>query len=144
MKNDRISRFDMAVCASERHKTEFAVIAPAEMKDEDPTDITLKINAFIDFHLAIKPNVPVVLFDINNIDEAGTPVYNIDLDGGALYHLPESTYPYLDEFVKDTPFLVSKELLTNVLENNKVNASIFDALTDVRAQHGLVVLGMHK
>lgn len=142
MKKDRISRFDIAICKSEKHDVQFGIIAPELMTDVDESDITIKTQALIDFHIAIKPNVPVVLFDIENTREVGSPIWNIDSET-RLYHIPEESYPHLDEFVQETAFLVTQDILTKLFDKQKLFSSIFSALPIIREEQGLVVLGLY-
>ena len=144
MRPERILRFEIAFCTSQRHKTQCVVVPPNEIQEADPDDIALKIEAFINFHLAIKPNVPVILFDIEDISDVGTAVYQIDLDGWTLYHLPERSYPFLQEFITETPYLISKELVSYLIEADKVEESIFASLQQIRNEKGLVILGLHR
>lgn len=142
MKQDRIIGFETAFKKSVKHNIDFAIIAPNTLEEVQKSDIDLKSKAFIDFHIAIRPNTPVVLFDIENTIEAGSPVWNIDKDK-KLYHLPESTYPYLDEFVLETAFLLTQNIVIHILNKSKVHSGIFGVLAEIRKETGLTVLGLY-
>ena len=108
IKPDRITHFEVAFRKSQKHGVKFNIIAPNTLEELDKARINLKSQLFIDFHIAISPNVPVVLFEINSPQEVGSPVWNINLNGSRLYHIPPKSYSYLDEFVNETEFLISQ------------------------------------
>lgn len=145
MRKDRHSCFSMIVGVSELHKIKYVGVNSAMAMDtEVQANINNKIRIFTDFHISIVPNVPVILFELEDINsDVGSPVFNLDLEGRALYHLPDWTYPYLEDIVKDAPFIISYELLRFFIEKNKVHASIFSELEGIREELGLVVLGLH-
>ena len=146
---DRIDSFDVSLYKSALHDLEFAVIYPNSIANETDNNVIEKrnlfvesrIKQFIDFHIAIRPRVATVLFSISEHANVGSPVFNLADKENKLYNIPKSMYPYLEEIVVESPFVVSNTLLTHVIENKQIHKSVFTSLPDYYQENGLVVLG---
>lgn len=148
MRQDRITGFDVAFRKSEKHKIKFGIVYPdsiIDIEDAEIDELQVKIKAFLDFHIAIKPNdASVILFDIDSRIDIGSPIWNIDLKGKRLYHLPERLYGNLDELVQETPFIASHNILIDIINNQKTFASIFNILPTIYTNRGLIALGLYN
>lgn len=146
MKADRISRFDIAVCASELHNLKFAIAVPEALSEipeaeleAKQAELKAKQQMFIDFHLAHRPLTPVIIFELAETHNVGSPLYN-NIDGSKIYHLPPECYPQLEEIVADSAFVLSQSLLKEIVDKNRLDTSIFTSLEKYWAD-GLLVLG---
>jgi len=142
MKENRITTFDIKICLSQRHQLKFCVVSPNEFQHDAAFGIAQKIKIFTDYHLAIRPQVPVILFELETLANVGAPLYKRDPETN-VYHLPPDLYPMLEESLKETEFLVSYTLLKKIIEADKVYTSILDTLETVYENDGLNVLGVH-
>lgn len=141
MKENRIQSFDIKICLSQRQQLRFCVVRPTDQVPSE-TDIDTKIGIFIDYHLAIRPQVPVILFELENLINVGAPLYkHQDI---TVYHVPPANYRTLEESIEATDFLVSHTLLKKIIEGDKIYASILDSLDTIYAEDGLNVLGFHN
>lgn len=138
----RLTRFDIAVCHHQRDRLKFAIVSPTQLDSTDPSEIEKKTQAFMDFHHAINPRTPVILFQLENLIEVGSPLYHCE-DGSTLYHLPRMTYTFIDELIKETEFLLSYSLLSKIVNANKVYDSIFTILEKEWDDTGLLVIGRY-
>lgn len=146
---EHIDSFDISLYKSELHRLDFAIVYPESITEETDVDTIKARNAFannrikqfIDFHIAIKPNVAVVLFSISQFALPGSPVFNLDNTGKALYHIPKKLYRYLEDMVVESPFLVSNSLLIHIIEQQKLHKSVFASLDTFHQENGLIVLG---
>ena len=133
---DNIERFNLQICSEKRHYRQFCVVSPSPNVSEN---VELKIDMFLKYHLAFRPDVPVVLFELEDLHNVGSPLYRYqDI---VLYHLPPTVYELLDDSVKETDFIISHKLMVKLIETNKVYTSIFQCLLEVQQNDGLNVLG---
>lgn len=139
MRKDRISQFQISVCKSELHELEFALVFPPDTNDPIDTQEQL-CDAFIKYHLAIKPNCPVVLFQLETLLNVGSPLYQGTCP--TIYHLPPSCYDSIEGFIHEGVFCVSQSYLIHVIEAGKLNHSLFSLLEPTRQELGLNVLGI--
>ena len=144
MRPDTLDGFEIAIYHAERSKLKFAAVAPSTLSEVNETDLHYKIKAYREFHLAIKPDNSVALFEINEFAETGSPVLSLDGKGKKLYHIPLSLYPRLDEIIKEELFIVSDSLLKQIIENGNTHESIYVALTKEHKENGLTVLGLQQ
>ena len=138
MKENRITSFDIKICFSQRHNLKFCVIAPNGFEHEDVARISDNIDIFINYNLAIRPNVPVILFELENKMNCGAKLYKHQ--GLSIYHLPPMRYATLEESIKESFFIISDALLIKLIDG-KFHTSIIDFLPDIQASTGLNVLG---
>ena len=141
MRENRITTFDIKICLAQRQNLKFCVVSPGDFGDGDSLDIAQKIGIFTAYHLAIRPEVPVILFELESLVNTGSPLYKHD-ERTRVYHLPPNLYPTLEENLKETEFLLSHTLLKNIIETDKVYSSILDCLSAVHETDGLNVLGV--
>ncbi len=139
-----IDVFHINVCRSERYFVDFAIVSPEPVSMADP-ELQQFMEAFISFHLAIKPNVPVILFEIESLVGVGSRVF-----GGnegcqfPIYHLPPDAYNKLENIVQETYYCVAQTFLNHVIGCDRLNNSIFSDLAGIRQELGLVVLGVYR
>lgn len=143
MKKERIDDFEIRISRSNRFKLDYAVVCPKRFSDEDGVEIDGLARTFINVHLAIVPNVPVLLFQIDPDAEVGSPIYNLNTEGSQVHHIPPRCYAYLDEIAVEAPYIVSLSVVSRILERNRANKSIFDGWEEERSEHGLFLLGVH-
>ena len=149
MRTDKISSFRMEVCQSSLQKLEFAIVYPSRgiLNDlagtQKISDIkTILERSYINYHLAIKPEVPVVLFQLVSLHDVGTKVYGGSEGCPEIYHLPPRIYDNLEDVVRDDAFIVSENYLEMVIRAKCLNKSIFGLLHKARQEVGLNVLGI--
>ena len=142
MRQDKISQFQIQICNSALHKLDFALVYPPNQL-VSPTTNDILTTAFISYHLAIKPNVPVVLFQLASLHDVGTKVYGGNVNCPEIYHLPPRLYPELEDVVAEGVFCVSQSYLEQVIRSKCLNKSIFSGLDGVRQELGLNVLGVN-
>ena len=141
MKENRITAFDIKICLSQRQQLKFCVVSPNEFQHDAAAGLAAKIKIFTDYHLAIRPNVPVILFELETPANIGAPLYKPD-EKTTVYHVPPDEYPTLEESLKETDFLISYTLLKKIIEADKVYTSLLDSLGAFYEENGLNVLGV--
>ena len=142
MRADNISSFQIDVCKSELYKIEFALVYPPGVEYSQAAIDTL-VNGCINYYLAIRPNVPIVLFQISTLHGVGSKVYGGSTNCPPIYHLPPRIYQHLEDIVSESVFLVSQSYLEHVIKSNCLNMSIFSVLGETRQEIGLNVLGIY-
>ena len=142
MRIDKISQFQITVCNSALHKLDFALVYPPNFQ-VSPTTTEMLTKAYINYHLAIKPNVPVALFQLESLDNAGSRVYGGSKGCPEIYHLPPRIYNELEDIVAEGTFIVSETYLEMVIRAKCLNKSIFGLLHGTRQEIGLNVLGVY-
>ena len=144
MRTDKISSFKIDVVQSSLHKLEFAYVYPPGTSCDVATTEKL-MNAYINYHLAIKPNVPIVLFQLaSSLHDIGSKVYGGSEGCPEIYHLPPRIYTELEDVVAEGMFCVSQTYLEHVIRTKCVNKSIFALLEPTRQELGLNVIGIHE
>ena len=129
-------------CYTEKaHKLEFAAIMDGETTE---ADLQSAINAYIDFHLAIRPNVNVIIFFIDAYTPTGTRLYKKRDTTPELYHIPPSRYDEIGDHVIPNLFVVSTSLLVKCIETKQLTRNIFEWIEEHQKEHGLIVLGIHS
>lgn len=142
MRSRKFDAFEISIMKERRSKQEFAVVAPSKLSDADAADVERKIRAYLDFHLAIKPNNAVILFQIQALAETGSPLFTLP-GGQKLYHIPVSLYGDLENIVARSVFIVSHSLLGGIIDASgayRVDASMLD---EVHQSEGLTIIGLH-
>ena len=140
MREERIQQLQISILATERAKLKFGIIAIGQLGEIPQSDVDRKVRAYIQFHIAIAPDVPVIMFEINGYADTGSPVFSNE--ACTLFHLPPYLYPRLDEIVADKAFLVSEELLKEIINNRQAYNSIFEILAKKHQETGLVAIGI--
>lgn len=115
------------------------VFPPDHLSTPNTTD-TLE-NAFYSYELAIKPKVPVVIFELSSLNNVGRKVYGGNPNCPPLYHIPPSIYDDIEDIVLESAFCVSEIYLEYVIKNRCLNRSIFSTLETARQNIGLNVIG---
>ena len=142
MRTDKISQFQIQICNSALHKLDFVLVYPPNQLVSPTTNDILTIS-YISYHLAIKPEVPVVLFQLVSLHDVGTKVYGGSKGCPEIYHLPPRIYDNLEDVVGDDVFIVSENYLEMVIRAKCLNKSIFGLLHEARQEVGLNVLGIY-
>lgn len=137
MKTDSLQRLDFSVYTSELHGHRFVIVPPR--MGTQVWDADKMICAYMQYQLAIKPVVPVVIFRVSSLVDVGSMVFAGD---PVIYHLPPRVYPKLQEIVLDDVFCVSDSYLVHVLEASRLNSSIFSIIPETHKEIGLNVLGV--
>ena len=143
MRQEKISRFHIEVCNSSLHKLDFALVYPPGSEILSPVRPQL-INAYVNYHLAIKPKVPVIIFQLSTLIGVGSKIYGGQPNCPPIYHLPPHTYNDLEDIVLDDIFCVSQIYLEHVLNTKCLNKSIFGLLEETRQKFGLNVIGIEN
>ena len=143
MRTDKISQFQIQICNSVLHKLDFALVYPPNQLVSPSTNDIL-ITSYINYHLAIKPNVPVVLFQLASLHDIGSKVYGGSEGCPEIFHLPPRIYTELEDVVAEGMFCVSQTYLEHVIRAKCVNKSIFALLEPTRQELGLNVIGIHE
>ena len=138
MRADKIERFSVEICKSTLHQQVFGLVYPP-VYDEGIAD--RMTDAYIQYHLAIKPNVPVVLFSLESLVGVGSRVFVNEND--TIYHLPPRMYSNLEDVVAEDIFIVSESYLSHVIKSGRLHKSIFASLHEARQSDGLNVLGIY-
>ena len=141
MRKDSISSFSIEICRSTLHKLDFAIIVPPGIVLEIEKKSRLA-QAYIDYDLAIKPNVPVVIFQLETLLDVGSKLYGGNVNCPKIYHLPPRMYTDLEEIVAEGAFCVSESYLEYVIKSKCLNRSIFGLLEQTRQELGLNVIGI--
>ena len=139
MKENGIISFDIKICFSRRHNLSFSIVSPNGFEYEDKNNIAEKMSIFINYNIAIRPNVPVVLLELEDNIDAGAKLYNHQNTG--IYHIPPQNYMLLEKSIKDTSFVVSEEFLKYILETENINNSLTKSFDRLQISRGLNILG---
>lgn len=142
MKYYGFTAFEIKVCQVRRPTLKFCTISPDTLSQTYAEHLKEKERVFVNYHLAFRPNVPVVLFELDNIDITGSPVFK-DVSGRPTYHLPPMLYDQLEDIIKESEFIISYELFKNLIDSDKVYDTILKCLADTYNEIGLNVLGTY-
>ena len=142
MRPDNITNFQVEFYRSTLYQQQFAIVTEP---NEEPPDINLieeLKSAYIKYHLAIKPNVPVIIFYLESAAGVGCKIFGGTPETPVLYHIPPRSYEKLDVMVKEAPFCVSQSYVEHALRSNHLHRSIFGLLPATQKEVGLNVLGI--
>ena len=137
MKEDKITSFQMKICNSSLYNLDYALVYPTDVMDNADDKLA---DAFIKYHLAIKPGVPVIIFQLSTLAGVGSQVYRGTCE--TVYHIPPGSYQSIEDIYKEGTFCTSLSYLEYVLKAKALNRSIFTLLEPVHKEQGLNVLGI--
>ena len=140
MKNNIIG-FDVTVAKCEIPPLKYCIVKPSIGYEDDRDRINRISEIFKNYHLAIKPNIPVILFELEDNADVGSILYRY-VDGHELYHIPESKYKSLEDIVSNKPFWATHDILLHIIGNDNAFGSIFSFIPEYWMEQGLNVVGL--
>jgi hypothetical protein len=144
MRTDKILQFQIQICNSVLHRLDFALVYPPNQLVSPTTNDILTVS-YVNYHLSIKPNVPVVIFQLESLHNVGTKIYGGSEGCPDIFHLPPRIYNNgLEDVVAEGVFCVSQSYLEYVIRAKCLNKSIFSTLWQVRQELGLNVIGIEN
>jgi len=135
-----INAFNIKCCRHQLRKLDFALVS--ENESIPAADYALAVNAYINFHLAIRPDVNLILFFIDADTPTGARLYAENKTTPAIYHIPPKLYAEIDHYINPELFVVSTPLLTSAIEKGRLHRNICETLEAEHSENGLIVLGI--
>lgn len=139
---NQINAFNIKCCRHRQRKLDFALVS--ENESIPAADYALAVNAYINFHLAIRPDVNVIIFLIEPDAPTGARLYAENETTPAIYHIPPKLYTEIDHYINPELFVVSTPLLADAIEKGRLHRTIFEALQAHHDEKGFIVLGIYN